>query len=180
MCLRACLLELGWLNIYVCWRKKGTKRKEGRKDGTLFLWGDLHPPNLGLGERGSALWRVYSGMCMQPAGWEQSPRAGTRASAVAVALTPACWQPALQPVGASVVSRCGRPARLGLPTASPHAHKTGPRLDVLRAGSASVRPVLEVPGTQQSFWVSHPARDRIISFQSTTRDSKRWPVNLCL
>ena len=102
------------------------------------------------------------------------------ASAVAVALTPACLQPALQPVGASVVCRCGMLARLSLPTASPCAHKTGPWLDVLRAGSALVRPVLEVPGTQQSFRVSHLARDRIISFQNTTRDSKRWPVNLCL
>lgn len=78
------------------------------------------------------------------------------ASAVAVALTPACLQPALQPVGASVVCRCGRLARLSLPTASlptasPRAHKTGLRLDVLRAESALVRPVLEVPGTQQSF-----------------------------
>lgn len=73
------------------------------------------------------------------------------ASAVAVALTPACLQPALQPAGASVVCRCGRLARLSLPTASPRAHKTGPWLDVLRAGSALVRPVLEVPGTQQSF-----------------------------
>lgn len=74
----------------------------------------------------------------------------------------------------SVVCRYGGPACLSLPTASPHACKTGPWLEVLRAGSGLLRPALEVPGRQQSLanWVSHLARDRIISFPSTTRALK--------
>lgn len=84
-------------------------------------------------------------------------------------VTPACLQLALQPVVAPVAIRCGDQAGLSLS----HCQPTRPQAwfsagCVLCSGSGLVSPDPVVPGSLQSFLISHLAKDRIISFQRTT------------